>query len=93
MEGDTAYHCNKRGHYFRVPKKDFDKAIEAFVGSVTVSPEYIDSLEKAVLAEWDKRQHEIVQDDIDIDTRITELQTQAQMAKDKIMYFAERISH
>lgn len=81
-----AYHCNKRGHYFRVPKKDFDKAIEAFVKSVTVSPEYIDALEKAVLTEWDKRQHQLIKDDLDIDTRITELRTQAQMAKDKIMY-------
>ena len=81
-----AYHCNKRGHYFRVPKKDFDIAITNFVKSVTVSPQYIDSLEKAVTDEWERRKGVFQQDDIDIDTRITELQTKAKMATDKMMY-------
>ena len=81
-----AYHCNKRGHYFRVPKKDFDKTIEKFVRSLSISPNYIDSLESAVTAEWERRQGQLQRDDIDIDARITELRAQAKMAKDKIMY-------
>jgi site-specific DNA recombinase len=81
-----AYHCNKRGHYFRVPKKDFDKAVEGFVKSVTVSPRYIDSLEKAVNDEWERRKGQLQRDDIDIDTRITELRTKAKMITDKMMY-------
>jgi hypothetical protein len=81
-----AYHCNKRGHYFRVPKKDFDKTIEEFVRSLSISPNYIDSLESAVTAEWERRQGQLQRDDVDIDARITELRTQAKMAKDKILY-------
>ena len=50
------YHCHKRGHYFRVPKKEFDETIEHFVKSIQLVPERTDELLGAVLAEWDRRQ-------------------------------------
>lgn len=29
-----AYHCNKRGHYFRVPRDQFDKTIRKFIKNI-----------------------------------------------------------
>ncbi len=81
-----AYHCNKRGHYFRVPKADFEKTIENFVKSIRIAPERISELEEAVIAEWNKRQAEVQKDELSIDVRITEQKTSAAMAMDKIKY-------
>lgn len=33
-----AYHCSRNGHYFRVPKPEFDKTLEDFVRTITVKP-------------------------------------------------------
>ena len=83
-----AYHCNKRGHYFRVPKADFDTAIENFVKSLCVSPERITELEKAVLDEWDRRQSVVRDEEINIDARITELKASSQLTVEKIKYLS-----
>lgn len=83
-----AYHCNKRGHYFRVPKADFDKTIENFVKSLSVSPERISELEKAVLDEWDRRQSSVKDEELNLDARITELKASGQMAIEKIKYLS-----
>ena len=42
----SAYHCNKRGHYFRVPAKDLEKTVEDFIRSLNFTQEYIDDLKK-----------------------------------------------
>ena len=39
-----AYHCNKRGHYFRVSTTDFDETIATFVKSLNITPEYVEQL-------------------------------------------------
>ena len=83
-----AYHCNKRGHYFRVSKPVLDKTVEDFVKSIRIAPEYIDELESAVMAEWDKRQQVLHKDDVNLDARLTELKSQAGMAVDKIKYLS-----
>ncbi len=83
-----AYHCNKRGHYFRVLKADMEDAIENFVKSLRVAPERITELEQAVMAELDKRQGELKKDEVSIDVRITELKTSAALAMDKIKYLS-----
>lgn len=85
-----AYHCNKRGHYFRVPKADFEETIELFVKSLRVAPERITELEEAVIAEWNKRQEGLNKDQINLDARITELKTSATMAMDKIKYLSSQ---
>ena len=81
-----AYHCDKRGHYFRVPKSEFDATIDKFVHSIHFSPKRLDELEAALLAEWEKRQASQVKDDINFDAKIAELKTQAKLAVDKIKY-------
>lgn len=79
-----AYHCNNRGHYYRVPKKDFDDTIVKFVKSIDLAPGFPDALTETVIAEWNKRQMEVKNDDTQTDAKIEELKTQAKMTVDKI---------
>ena len=79
-----AYHCNSRGHYFRVPKKDFDQTIQEFVKRLHITSEYAEDLMKAVTEEWTKRQLEINKDKEQIENKIKELQTSARLIADKI---------
>lgn len=86
-----AYHCNKRGHYFRVLKKDFDDTIK-FVKNFDLAPGYTGELVSAVIEEWDKRQKELHKDDINIYAQITELKTQAKMTVDKIRFLTSEVA-
>jgi hypothetical protein len=51
-----AYHCSHHGHYFRVPKGEFDDTISKFVERLAVNPERYDDIIQAVLTVWEKRQ-------------------------------------
>lgn len=51
-----AYHCSRDGHYFRVPKPEFNKTIEDFVRAITIKPEYIDDVIAAIAELWRERQ-------------------------------------
>ncbi|MDK2899040.1 MAG: site-specific recombinase [Patescibacteria group bacterium] len=51
-----AYHCARDGHYFRVPKPEFDQTIEDFVRAITIKPEYIDNVIIAIGELWRERQ-------------------------------------
>ena len=87
-----AYHCNKRGHYFRVPKKDFDETITKFVRNINLAPGYTNALVAAVITEWEKRQKENLRDDINYDAKITELKTQAKLTVDKIKFLTSEVA-
>ena len=83
-----AYHCNKRGHYFRVPKSEFEHSIEEFVHQVTFSQAYIDKLMEAVEIVWQQRQESINKDEVTIDMQISELKAQALATVDKIKFLS-----
>ena len=51
-----AYHCSRNGHYFRVPKPEFNKTLEDFVRTITVKPEYVDDIIAAIAELWRERQ-------------------------------------
>ena len=51
-----AYHCSRNGHYFCVPKPEFDKTLEDFVRTITVKPEYVDDIIAAIAELWRERQ-------------------------------------
>ena len=51
-----AYHCSRDGHYFRVPKPEFDETIEDFVRTIAIKPEYIDDVIAAIAELWRERQ-------------------------------------
>jgi hypothetical protein len=79
-----AYHCSHRGHNFRVPKPEFDQTIAKFVECIKVTPEGVDELMALVETEWNRRQVELHKDDINIDTKISELKTQEKLIFDKM---------
>lgn len=81
-----AYHCDKRGHYFRKPKPEFDQQIETFVKCINVSAEYWDALFEIVCDAFDKQQLEIHSEAVAIDLRIAQIRTQIRQAMDKIKF-------
>lgn len=87
-----AYHCNKRGHYFRVTKADFEETITKFVRGLSISQEYIDELVSVVTEEWSKRQSEDIKDEVNIESRISELRTQSQMTIEKIKLLSSEVA-
>ncbi len=87
-----AYHCNKQGHYFRVPKQEFEDTVKSFVKNIRLTPEYVEAVTKAVIDEWDKRQKEEQDKQVDYDARITELQKEAQAIVDRIKILSSEIA-
>ena len=79
-----AYHCNKRGHYFRVPSQEFNDTIKSFVKELKITPEYVEKLNKYVLDLWAKRQTEVKTDNSQIDQQISSLKFQTKSIVDKI---------
>lgn len=81
-----AYHCNGRGHNFRVPKGEFDETIARFVDKIKVTPERIEELNTVILAEWEKRQEKLQNDRDIIDQKVAALRLEAKLTMDKIKY-------
>ncbi len=85
-----AYHCNKRGHYFRVAKDEFESTIEQFVRRVTMPQEQIDSLITVLEETWATRQESLGVETRSIDERITELQLQLGALVDKLKMLSSK---
>lgn len=83
-----AYHCNKRGHYFRVPSKDFEATIAQFVRNLDITPNYIDQLKTLVLDLWNQRQEELQDNTDNLDTKILELRAAAKATAEKIRFLS-----
>jgi hypothetical protein len=78
------YHCNKRGHHFRVPKAKLESTVEHFVELVTYNDDYIDSLLGAVQTVWQKRHEDDGKDEAALTARLTTLRAQVLATVDKI---------
>lgn len=87
-----AYHCDQRGHSFRVKQRDFDATLQAFVQSIEIAPKFVEILTSSVLTEWEQRQGQIQTDTMHIDDKIRELRTQIQLAIDKIKFLSSEIA-
>lgn len=81
-----AYHCTGRGHNFRVPKGEFDEVITRFVDKIRVTPERIEQLNKIILAEWEKRQGQLENDQETIEQQIAGLRIEARLTMDKMKF-------
>lgn len=79
-----AYHCSNHGHYFRVPKQEFEETITAFVKNIVIDPDRLEALTDAVVAVWDQKQLAAQKDEQALDARITELQSQTRILIDKM---------
>lgn len=79
-----AYHCSHHGHYFRVPKGEFDDKINQFIERVIVDPVRFDEVLKAVQTVWEQRQVR-VQDASELrDKKREELEAQMRVIVDKM---------
>jgi site-specific DNA recombinase len=79
-----AYHCNKRGHYFRVPKKDFEATLTDFVHRITYDKAQINELLTAIETVWAQRNQSTIDEERRIETHIVELRAKAKALVDKI---------
>ena len=79
-----AYHCSNHGHYFRVPKAEFEQTIQNFVESLVVAPEQQDALLEATMTIWNKRRLSAIEDNKRADIRINVLKSQMRAIVDKM---------
>jgi hypothetical protein len=79
-----AYHCSNHGHYYRIPKQEFETTIRDFVKSIAVRSDQLDALTNAVMTVWEQK-HEMVKEDTKaIQKRIDNLVQQKYAIIDKI---------
>jgi hypothetical protein len=86
-----AYHCNKRGHYFRVPKKDFETTIAEFVHRVKYDQAQINELLAAIETVWMQRNQSVTDEEQRVEAHITELRAKAKALVDKIKLVSSEI--
>ncbi len=79
-----AYHCNKRGHNFRVSKQDLETRVNEFIGDLQISPEKLDTLFKAIDASWEKMNAEYQVSLNSFDERIQALENEATITVGKL---------
>ena len=79
-----AYHCSHHGHYFRVPKNEFDEKINQFVERLVVDPKRLDEVLQAVLTVWEQRQARAQNESDHRDKRREELEAEMRVIVDKM---------
>ena len=79
-----AYHCSNHGHYYRIPKEEFEATITSFVKSLSVDNSQLEALTDAVVKVWEKK-HKIAQEDTKtLKSRVRSLEAEKQSILDKI---------
>lgn len=79
-----AYHCNRNGHYFRIPQAKFDETIEQFIKSIEIEPEHIDALLTMVEESWIDKQAKSAQDDQKLLEQRQSLEAQIRLTVDRL---------
>ena len=87
-----AYHCNNKGHYFRVPSKELEDTVESFVKNLNFTDKYISDLKKCVVTQWNRRIENKIEDTSIIDTKIKELKASSQLTANKIKYLSSEVA-
>jgi len=85
-----AYHCNRGGHYFRIPKQRFDSIVEDLVSSIRIAPEYVEPLLRAVGEEWHKRRAMQCEDVNHKKRLLQETKDQAQLVANNLRYLRSK---
>ena len=78
------YHCNKRGHYFRVSKADLEERVNQFFAGLKLSPECVNELEKAADATWQAIEAKYENKLTNLDNRISALKSETENAVQKL---------
>ena len=76
----------------RVSKSEFDATIQEFVKNIQLTPEFIEDVTAAVIAEWDKRQQEGQNKLESFDFRLAELKSQAKATVNKIKVLTSEVA-
>ena len=79
-----AYHCTKKGHYFRVPKAAFEQTIEDIVKRLQISPDRLDELMAAIETSWNNKQAQAIADEKQLGERHREFQAQIKATIDRM---------
>jgi site-specific DNA recombinase len=79
-----AYHCDKRGHYFRVSKQELEDRVSEFIHGVKVSPAQVDKVLSVIEASWQQREQALKQELETLDAHIKGLHTEIDMTGSKI---------
>ena len=79
-----AYHCSNHGHYYRIPKQEFEDTVADFVKGIKIEVEQLDALTDAVMSVWEKKHQSIKEDTKAIQKRIDSLVQQKYAIIDKI---------
>ncbi len=87
-----AYHCNKSGHYFRVPKAELEATVAEFVRSIMLSQEQSDVIIGTVMGEWEDRQQNVADDLSRYDQQIKELEIEAELTVKKLKVLESEIA-
>ncbi|MCX6726964.1 MAG: hypothetical protein NTY75_04150, partial [Candidatus Shapirobacteria bacterium] len=87
-----AYHCNKRGHYFRVTSSAMDATICNFVKKLKINQEYVDELKKYVIDVWNKKQGLIEDTFVSKETKISELEKEARETAQKLKMLSSEVA-
>jgi site-specific DNA recombinase len=70
------YHCSRGHKGFRVPKADFDSAIQRYVSSLKFQPDILNALELVFMNKYRQREKEIVKASGDIHQNIADLEAE-----------------
>ena len=79
-----AYHCSNHGHYYRIPKQEFESTINEFVKNISINTEQLDALTDAVMTVWEKKHESVKEDTKAFQKRIDSLTRQKYAIIDKI---------
>lgn len=79
-----AYHRSNHGHYYRIPKQEFEDTISQFVKNIAINSEKLDALTEAVMTVWDKKHESVKEDAKTLQKRIDSLIQQKYAIVDKI---------
>lgn len=79
-----AYHCNKRGHYFRVRLLDFENTLTKFCNRIEMSEENQQKIIGRLVREWEKRKNRNTNINSCIDQQIKEIDSEIELLTEKI---------
>jgi site-specific DNA recombinase len=79
-----AYHCSNYGHYFRIPKEEFENTVNDFVKNLIIDQPSIDLVLEVIRAEWLKRENFEVTADETIEERIKQYKIELGLCINKI---------
>lgn len=79
-----AYHCNKRGHYFRIRLHDFEDTLKFFCKHIEMTKEERDKAIGKLITQWEKRKSQNTNMNSCVDQQIKEIDSEIEMLTEKI---------